>query len=395
MVMVVTGACGGTVDSTGGAASSYDMADSSGVRIVHNRTPVAEHPWTIGSEPRLVIGGMVSDELLHRVVGAVRTPDSMIAVLNGNPVQVLLVDRSGVVVRTFGRDGGGPGEFRRPVHISTDDAGIITVWDADFGPGYGFDSSGRLVKEHHLDLERLLSALGSGTGAEYRVPLPGHGILVPVARRGTTTDPTTSWHARWGLKSYLIMDSLYQVTDAGTYYSGVDAVKVQASGAGLMVSPMLFHLSHAVASVSPFRLHLSDAARYLVDVRDSRGQLLMSIRKAHVPRQMDDTLLTRLDREVGAQYRTLPEPEYRAAKAVLPDPTRFPVILGLLVDVHGNLWVRETMREWSVFDSEGVWVTTVDVPLFKVYEIGDDYVLGLSVDPDGLESVVELALDRR
>lgn len=65
-------------------------------------------------------------------------------------------------------------------------------------------------------------------------------------------------------------------------------------------------------------------------------------------------------------------------------PEHVPVLSGLLGDEEGNLWVRSSdflshrPSRWSVFDSAGAWVTDVTLPADgRVFEIGDDYVLGV------------------
>ena len=51
---------------------------------------------------------------------------------------------------------------------------------------------------------------------------------------------------------------------------------------------------------------------------------------------------------------------------------------------------------WSVFDAEGVWLTTVTMPAnFRVFEIGEDYLLGLSRDDQEVEQVRVYALRKR
>jgi hypothetical protein len=75
-------------------------------------------------------------------------------------------------------------------------------------------------------------------------------------------------------------------------------------------------------------------------------------------------------------------------------------------DATGDLWVQErelahqlpaaggfqpivnAASRWSVFDPDGSWLTTVTMPAsFRVFEIGDDYLLGLARDAIGVEQV--------
>lgn len=374
------------LDGRSGAGAS---SDSAGVLVVHNDSPKSSASWQVTSSPSLQVGAEGTGILLDRVVSAARLPDGRVVILNGNPIGALIADRNGQLVRRIARSGGGPGEFRRPVALGTDASSRLTISDGDFGPTYTFDTLGVVVDQHHIDLERLQGALGTGALAESRIPLHGRRILVPSGHRAR--EPVTAgWQARWGRRNWVFVDSSYRRFDAGSYNYGITA----ARAGGMLVAPLLFHLSHIASSADPFRLWISDAREYRIDVRDSTGRLVRSIRKVHSPQGIDDTTLARLEEEVGGQYRQLPPDEYRAATAVLPDRSIYPVILGLLVDREGMLWVRETFRGWSVFDSSGTWVTSLEIPMHKVFEIGPDYVLGLVLDPDGAESVVELPLRR-
>ncbi len=52
------------------------------------------------------------------------------------------------------------------------------------------------------------------------------------------------------------------------------------------------------------------------------------------------------------------------------------------------------MTEWSVFAPSGERVASLSIPLQKVLDIGRDYVLGVALDTDAVETVRELRLRR-
>ncbi len=79
----------------------------------------------------------------------------------------------------------------------------------------------------------------------------------------------------------------------------------------------------------------------------------------------------------------------------------FPAFSALQSDPPGYLWVREyrfperTETLWTVFDAAGRVRGFVETPTnLDVFEIGDDYVLGLHVDALGVERVQVWPLDR-
>ena len=138
------------------------------------------------------------------------------------------------------------------------------------------------------------------------------------------------------------------------------------------------------------------------------GKLLRLIRRAYERRPVTA--------EVKAQFRADYEAMVRAeAGDVTPEqmrrflefvddadyPEYLPAYSALLIDADGNLWAEdyrihtESESRWTVFDSTGRWLGTVDMPDgLQVLEIGRDYVLGLRKDDLDLERVSLHALGR-
>lgn len=101
-----------------------------------------------------------------------------IAMIDGGNRRVLIWDPATGQVLTFGRDGDGPGEFRRPLHIWASQ-GRFLVEDAQRGVLETFDPAGR-----GSGSVRMGMASGGGHGA---MSSQGHFIV---------SDPTGSGHAR-------------------------------------------------------------------------------------------------------------------------------------------------------------------------------------------------------
>ena len=70
--------------------------------------------WTVGAEPSLSIGGADErfDYLVYGAVGASRLSDGRIVVAVQGSSQVKYFSPTGQHLRTTGREGDGPGEFR-------------------------------------------------------------------------------------------------------------------------------------------------------------------------------------------------------------------------------------------------------------------------------------------
>lgn len=77
--------------------------------------------------------------------------DSGFVVLDRGAAEVALVSKDLEVVRTWGRRGGGPGEFQAPAAITVDPSGD-TIWVLDAAPPrlIGFDKFGRLQRDFRV-----------------------------------------------------------------------------------------------------------------------------------------------------------------------------------------------------------------------------------------------------
>jgi hypothetical protein len=325
-----------------------------------------------------------------------RLPDGRIVVAEHNPPAVLLFDRDGSRIRTLARDGDGPGELRNPGHLRFVAPDTIWAWSAGYGPGWALDTTGTLLNEHIFDLGRLRSALGDTLTSESHYPLPSGAVVVidpsrPSIRQATPA--SAGWAPPTGSSEStpMLISREYRATTIAklSRSAGVTGVASGTRFAPALAMPV----SHV--AVGSDRFHLAHGAQYAVNVFASDGTHLHQIRKVGPPARWDDTTFERSRRAWLARYGVaFGSAEAQRAWDALPDQRFFPPINGLVADDAGGVWVRESLHRWNIFDESGAWVTSLDVPLHRILQVGSDFILGIARDRDDVETVVELFLGR-
>ncbi len=117
-----------------------------------------------------------------------------------------------------------------------------------------------------------------------------------------------------------------------------------------------------------------------------------------------------IDAEIELQVAQADEGEEAAVRQELderyelvPLPETFPAFATAMADLKGHLWVREFELPgeerpnpvWTIFDPDGRVLGYVDTPAgLNIYEIGDDYILGIARDDMRVEYVQVWTLER-
>ena len=113
LVLVLLGCSGERV-------SQAVARDSAGIHIVEHSPPDwSRLSWSLADSPTVAIGTMDGEEpyQLHTVSDAARGGNGQILVLNTSTAEVRVFDANGRYLRSIGRRGRGPGEFRYPTEI--------------------------------------------------------------------------------------------------------------------------------------------------------------------------------------------------------------------------------------------------------------------------------------
>jgi hypothetical protein len=306
------------------------------------------------------------------------------------PPVIRIFGADGGYVRSIGRQGAGPGEFRSLdwIEIAGDtifaldaSARRITVFLQD-GSAAGSIS---VSAEAGAPLAGPLR-LGDGSFVVHHVQMDGLRRVAAGTEQAGQTLRNTSALVHYDRSGSLI----------GSIFVGPgleSAVILRAGQPAMMPAPFARDLAYALWNGNVF-VGTQDA--YEIRAYTASGALRTIVR-------WDGPDLTLTPADVGslkahnlAQVRgnTQAEQSYERLFAEMPFPPAKPAYGRVLVDPLGQLWVATPAfpptppDRWTVFGASYELLGEVSVPSgLQVFEVGADYVLGLWRDTSGVEYV--------
>lgn len=172
-------------------------------------------------------------------------------------------------------------------------------------------------------------------------------------------------------------------------------MRVRSGEGRLNTLPLFIVNSHIAAGGDPLRIYVTSGDSLVIRVFDDSGKLLQIIRRRTPPvpiKEAERSLaLNRLRNRSGNKAANAFIEEMFGS---IPNQRFYPAISELRVDSDGYLWTLNHGEGWSVFDATGRWLGILPVPLVRLYDIGTDYVVGVSIDSLGVERVVEIRIAR-
>ncbi len=370
--------------------------DSAGIRIVENvRPPEGSRLDWIGPEPSLSIGEREGEDpyLLHRVLDAARLPDGRIVVANRSSGELRVFDASGTYLAAWGGEGEGPGEFYSGglVEVEPWRGDSIMAWySAHAGVISVFDDDGNFGRSFRL----------GGLPPDVRWPRAprADGTILVTVNEEPVGSGIEIWNGDGTRAAYLGSHSEFETYERffelDQAFHPYPVVYSRTLEMGLWGDLVFVALSNRYE----FRAFRAD------------GALARIVRLDHDPRPTTQADHDRyVEREITALRRRNPpvsgellkrEREFHESRQMAET---FPVFSKAMGDAAGHLWVREydfpgeerPAPLWTVFDPEGRVLGFVETPAaLEIDEIGEDYVLGRTVDELGVESVQMWPLDR-
>ncbi len=395
-IALATASCG---NQTVSVEIASEARDSAGIRIVENARPPdgSKLGWRVDSVPLLSIGALEGQDpyLLHQVRDATQLSDGRIVVANRGSQEVRVFDGAGVHLATWGRRGEGPGEFNSLVAVADWQGDSLIAWysqrerlsvfdlDGNFGrtmipgdPADGRDTPEEVLADGTILVSRF-SPGGTGLGDGLARPERLHDIV--DAEGGLIA----SLGASPGSESY--------ISTSGNMATIMTIPFARAARTGVWAGRFV------VAANDDYQIRAFGPTGAL-DLIVRRDHALIAPAPAHLDAYIERQVAARPPEERVERRRAL-----REQLAEVPMPETLPAFDEIMADALGHLWVQEydlpgedrANPLWTVFDPEGRVLGFVETPSgLRIYEIGEDYILGRATDDLGVEYVQVWSLDR-
>lgn len=383
-------ACGGDAATAGPA-----VRDSAGIRIVQNEAPAWREGrgWSLAERPELDIGVVEGEGAyqLDKVGKVARLSDGRIVVADGGSLELRFFSADGKHLVSAGRKGGGPGEFQAISWMAVAAGDSVLAWDPHASRLSVFSPDGRFVRDFKPDGLQMFPSVEAAIGDGALLMTPGFDAAAVGERPEGEYRDTAVW-----MRVPLAGGAARELSrrPAGEMFLSKD------DGA-FMTEQVVFGRALYVAG-APDGLYAGFSDRYEIEHRGADGALRRLIRRAGEPRRVTEADVDAYYAGSGAMDVSGMPPAMRARfmemqrteRERVPRRETLPAFDQLLVDSEGNLWVRDVRPDkekpntWSVFDTEGRWLGTVQTPAeLRVQQIGPDWVLGTAKDDLDVEHV--------
>jgi hypothetical protein len=358
----------------------------------------AEVSWRVAREPSLVIGQPSGDFAgdLDGIVDVARLSDGAIAVADGAE-RILVFASDGSHLRTIGRRGQGPGEFRGGPSLQILDGDSILAYDGWARRASLFDRDGALVET--LAFPRCCTLLGRAQD--------GTLVFAEQVLTGITPGRTNPGIERSGWV-LLHLDTRGEVLDTIASVPGIEMLITGVERVPPVVGTFLRDPHFAFGGDEAF---VATGDRFEVTAFGTSEP--HAARTSRPPSSPPPRPIERADVDLwlrGTDDSGIDESGIDAVLAALPSDQTLPATRRVLRDDVGWVWVEHyapagapplafnrvvASSRWSAFDLDGEAVFDVEMPpRFVPYQIGQDFVLGVARDSLDVQWVHMYALER-
>jgi hypothetical protein len=375
-------------DADGGAlkARSLFAAFALPITAVH-----AQATWTVDiAKPVLDVRGLAADGSVNFNVpaGATRLSNGSLLLADRAAFTVRLFDASGKLVKTTGRRGEGPNEFRSLYLASPCGPDTLLAWDSSIGTASMIGASGTIGRQVHIP---------AGTG----VPEPngpfactrGGRIAYANSSMGRSSRSTPGHSVRLG--SVVVVDREGRKLAQADSLFGIETVAVANGGA---IQQPLGRMAYATGVSEDIVFGSSDTTIVTALHRNgTRATIDLPIKRRAPTREEFETA-------AGLMFSGMPKArrdQFLQLLLATPMPERLPAYTALFGDPTGLLWAQlsppgANSTELAAYRLDGRQAAHVTIPLAAtIYEIGRDYILASYSDADDEVHVAVLRLNRK
>lgn len=380
-------------DDPGPAPST--VRDSAGVAILEYPTGAEPRAWTLSPDPALSLGGLTDDPAreLYQAMRAVRLDHGRVAVANQGTEELRIYGPDGGLLRSLGRKGGGPGEYREMGGVARFPGDTLAVWDWTAKRVTIYDPAGELA--------RVIPV----TGVEGFIPR----ILGPLGDRALALtggfDAMAIFASGGGVRqdsvTVLVLDlDSGAVTDSLGPYPGAEQF-AEVTETSFWTRPLTFGRNTHLA-VDAGAIVVGDDRTGEIRWYDARGRLTRILRLGPTPHRVTDQALARYEADALDGVQDDQKPEARQRLAATPVADRFPTFDQLFADREGRTWIRRfdpefaATRTWVIIDSRGHPAGTLAVPEgFRPVDAARDFAMFRTRDDLDVERILLFDLGQR
>lgn len=332
------------------------------------------------------IGSADGDEstLFSRISGAVRLSTGEIVVANQGSNELRWFSATGSWIRTLGREGSGPGEFRGLRRLLLLAGDSLLAEDGLSQRMSLYDARGTLVRSWQIS--------PAGTGI---TPPPlgrlADGSFVAVTERELTPPPGHTQYRALVLRyrDGAVLDTL--VTAAGGEAYSVPCGTATSPGICGMGVPYGVRTQAAVVGD---RVFIGNGERYELLRVDTRSGRVDTLRRSVPAVPLDAARRTFFVDSIVAGLPSARAALVRERFAGAPQRRTMPYFDALITDDRGRLWLARTQargaatRSWDVLGADGQHIGSAHLPSgLRVTHIAHGHVVGVVRDADGVEYV--------
>lgn len=388
-ILLALAGCADKPDDSPAREPANQPWDNADVPIIENPRPPDDSrlDWRVGPEPAVSIGALDGEDayLFQSAPDALRLSDGRIVVVESGSAELRVFDgTSGIHLATWGGSGEGPGEFRDLSNVHPLAGDSIIAWG--FPPILTvLDSDGNYVRNFQ-PATREAGYVGRRTLSP-TAALDDGSILASVLQESDDTVVAVVWDSEGRMRGPL-----------GAHLAYAPRVWRRSGFSHLEI----FGWNLKLATWGELVI-VTPSDRYEIRAFEPDGTPARIVRMEHAHRSPTAAHVEAYIETKVSEASVRRRQQVRRHHGAAPVAEYFPAFSSVLSDRLGHLWVEEFVvpgdgedgRLWAVFDPEGHVLGLVETPRgLRIYEIGEDYLLGSVEDELGVDYIQLWALKR-